>query len=120
MNWRLGTMGFGYADWAGVFYPVGTKPSDYLAHYAHHFNAVELDTTFHAAPDIARVEHWVRQVPERFRFCAKTPKQITHEPDLPSRMRLMLEFVDVMRRMGDKLGVILLQFSPYFKASAAE
>jgi hypothetical protein len=25
MRWRLGTMGFGYAEWSGVFYPPGVK-----------------------------------------------------------------------------------------------
>ena len=28
LDWRLGTMGFSYADWAGVFYPKGMKPGE--------------------------------------------------------------------------------------------
>src|SRR3954453_598716 len=78
-DWRFGTMGFGYADWNGVFYPAGTKSSDYLAFYARHFNSVELDTTFYATPEIARVKHWAASVPDDFRFTMKTPRTITHE-----------------------------------------
>src|SRR5436190_23844928 len=66
MDWRLGTMGFGYADWSGVFYPAGLKSSEYLSFYAKHFNSVELDTTFYATPDVARVKHWAASVPEDF------------------------------------------------------
>ena len=53
-DWRLGTMGFGYKEWAGAFYPPGTKPAEYLSYYARHFNAVELDTTFYAIPPPGR------------------------------------------------------------------
>src|SRR4051812_24078708 len=68
---RLGTMGFGYDDWAGPFYPKGLRRDEWLTFYARHFNAVELDTTFHATPDVERVRRWAAAVPEDFRFCAK-------------------------------------------------
>ena len=28
LEWRLGTMGFSYAEWAGVFYPRGMKAGE--------------------------------------------------------------------------------------------
>jgi uncharacterized protein YecE (DUF72 family) len=117
-DWRIGTMGFSYADWAGVFYPKGTKPGDYLAHYARHFNAVELDTTFHAVPPIDRVRTWAEVTPDAFRFCPKTPKSITHDPDLTldRAVGAMHEFLDVMSALGEKLGVVLIQFPPSFTA----
>ena len=58
INWRLGTMGFSYGDWSEVFYPPRMNPSDYLSFYAKHYNAVELDTTFHAVPPSDRVKRW--------------------------------------------------------------
>ena len=108
---RLGTMGFSYADWAGVFYPDRLKPGDYLAYYAKHFDTVELDTTFHATPPADRVRRWAGITPDHFRFCAKVPKMITHD-GLDRRLNEMGEFLDVMRELGPKLGVILIQLPP--------
>ena len=119
IEWRLGTMGFGYADWNGPFYLAGTKPSEYLAHYARYFNSVELDTTFYATPDEARVRHWAASVPDDFRFAAKTPRTVTHEGTLERNAPLMLEFVDTMRALEHKLGIILIQFPPSFAAANA-
>jgi uncharacterized protein YecE (DUF72 family) len=116
-DWRLGTMGFGYDDWSGPFYPPGLKSTDRLAFYATHFNAVELDTTFHAAPDIGRVRKWAAAVPEDFRFCVKTPRAITHDSplDAPATIQEMRSFLDVVRGgIGEKLGAVLCQFAPSF------
>lgn len=108
----FGTMGFGYSDWAGTFYPRGVRPGDYLSHYARHFRTVELDTTFHAVPPISRVEHWAEVTPEHFRFCVKTPKGITHDGNLERRHTQMHEFLKVMRAFDPKLGVVLIQLPP--------
>ena len=118
-DWLLGTVGFGYAYWQGVFYPPGTKPADYLSVYAKHFDTVELDTTFHAAPTAERVRRWAEATPETFRFCVKTPKDITHAPGLAGRSRQMVAFLDTVRAFGEKLGPVLLQFPPSFDASEA-
>jgi uncharacterized protein YecE (DUF72 family) len=119
-TWRLGTIGFGYSDWQGPFYPDGVKPPDYLSFYAKHFDTLELDTTFHAAPTPDRVRKWAGAVPEDFRFCVKTPKDITHgPPPLSRRTPQMLDFLNVLRGLGDKLGVVLLQFPPSFDTSEA-
>ena len=108
----FGTMGFGYSDWAGTFYPRGMRSSDYLSHYARHFGTVELDTTFHATPPISRVEHWAAVTPDDFRFCVKTPKKITHDGHLEHRCAEMNEFLNVMRVFGPKLAAVLIQLPP--------
>lgn len=118
-DWRLGTVGFGYDDWAGAFYPDGLKPADRLSYYARHFNAVELDTTFHAAPDAARARRWAAAVPEDFRFCVKTPRAITHDLPLDKAAKPMGEFLDAVREMKSRLGAVLLQFPPHFTADQA-
>jgi uncharacterized protein YecE (DUF72 family) len=116
---RLGTMGFGYDDWAGPFYPKGLRREEWLAFYARHFDAVELDTTFHATPDVERVRRWAAAVPEDFRFSAKAPKTVTHELPLDKATEPMRAFLDVMREMGEKLSAVLLQFPPHFTAEHA-
>ncbi|HEY7117763.1 MAG TPA: DUF72 domain-containing protein [Tepidisphaeraceae bacterium] len=109
---RLGTMGFGYSDWAGVFYPSGSKAGDYLSWYARHFDTVELDTTFHATPPAERVRRWADFTPDGFRFAVKTLKEITHAGALGRRSGEMKQFLDVMRELGPKFAVVLLQLPP--------
>ena len=116
-EWRLGTMGFGYAEWAKVFYPHGMKAGEYLGWYSQHFDAVELDTTFHAAPTGDRVRHWASLTPANFRFTAKAPRTVTHDAPLETAGPLMLSFLDAVRSFGDKLGAVLLQFPPTFAAN---
>ena len=119
-EWFLGSMGFGYKDWVGVFYPPGISPRDYLAHYSNYFNAVEMDTTFYGTPRRATVEQWKAVTPAEFVFCVKTPRVITHEMGLVGAIGLIVEFVNAMRFLEEKLGVILIQFPPSFTASHAE
>jgi len=115
---RLGTIGFVYPDWSGVFYPQGLKPEQRLQRYARQFNTLEIDTTFHAIPPRDRVQRWADVTPDDFTFSVKTPRDITHEGlvGADSTLGLMREFLDTMRLLGDKLGVVLLQFPPSFVA----
>jgi uncharacterized protein YecE (DUF72 family) len=110
----IGTMGFSYEDWRGVFYPSGVPARDYLTQYARVFNAVEMDTTFYAIPRPAVVQGWAASVPDDFRFTAKTPQSITHAMGLANVGSFMTEFLNVMRLLGDKLSVILIQLPPRY------
>jgi uncharacterized protein YecE (DUF72 family) len=120
MEWRVGTMGFSYADWAGVFYPPGMKAGEYLAHYAKYFDTVELDTTFHATPPRERFERWADMTPAHFRFAAKAPRAVTHDVSPDKAMSPMLEFLNSARALKEKLGVVLLQYPPHFEADQFE
>lgn len=111
---RLGTMGFSYPDWSNVFYPKGLKSTEWLSFYARHFNAVELDTTFHAVPPVERVQRWRDETPEDFRFTAKVPKDITHASVIDHAVPAMIDFLDVVSAFEAKLAVILIQFPPSF------
>ncbi|MEM1208079.1 MAG: DUF72 domain-containing protein [Planctomycetota bacterium] len=112
-RWRLGTIGFSYEDWRGAFYPKGLDPKRRLAWYAQRFGAIELDTTFYATPSAGTVRGWADAVPSGFRFAVKAPREVTHEPgprDAGALDRLSA-FVEAMRGgLGEKLGVVLLQF----------
>jgi uncharacterized protein YecE (DUF72 family) len=119
-NWYLGTMGFGYKDWSGVFYPVTASSQDYLSYYSRSFNAVELDTTFYGSPRPSIARSWADSTPPGFRFCAKTPRSITHERGLVGAADLMFEFLSALQPLGEKLGVVLLQFPPSFDAQQSK
>ena len=113
----LGTVGFGYKQWNGVFYPAGMKPDRYLSFYANYFNSVEIDSSFYGTPKAATVDKWARAVPADFKFCPKTPQQITHDSRLHGVADDMRHFAETMGRLGDKLGPILIQMPPNFTAA---
>lgn len=115
MTIYLGTQGWSYKDWVGSFYPDGTQAKDYLRIYADVFDAVELDTTFYAAPRPEVVRGWDRVTPEHFQFAAKLPRSITHDRRLIDAGDELLEFVEVMRELGPKLGPMLVQLPPDFR-----
>lgn len=120
VNWYLGTVGFSYKDWDGSFYPQGAPPRSYLAHYSQIFNAVEVDSTFYGSPPAERVRGWAASVPDHFKFCPKTPRQITHEARLIDAVTPMREFIATMRLFGENLGAILIQLPPSMTAADFE
>jgi len=110
----IGTQGWNYAAWVGPLYPRGTRASEYLPTYARLFRAVEVDSTFYAAPDAKAVRGWAERTPPDFTFALKMPKAITHERRLRNADDLVGEFLDRARELGPKLGPILLQMGPDF------
>jgi uncharacterized protein YecE (DUF72 family) len=114
---RLGTSAFTAAGWEGTFYPEGMKPADYLSFYAQNFDTVEVDSTYYRAPSAQTVRGWDAKTPPGFLFAAKVPQTITHEKVLVDCEDEFQEFVERMQLLGDKLGVLLLQF-PYFNKGA--
>jgi uncharacterized protein YecE (DUF72 family) len=119
-EWYLGTMGFSYADWVGSFYPEALTQHNYLKHYRRFFNAVEIDSTFYGTPRLSTVQRWLTSTPDSFQFCPKTPRIITHDKRLRSAHLEMAEFITVMRELKNKLGVILIQLPPTFRADQSE
>ena len=113
-NLHLGTQGWSYDSWVGSFYPHGTPPTGYLAHYATRFDTVELDTTFYAVPRATTIEGWRERTPESFRFAAKFPQWITHEKQLVDCEDAAFAFLDAMTGLDQKLGPLLLQMPPAF------
>lgn len=112
VRWRLGTMGYSYPDWQGPFYPSGCGQARWLPHYATHFDAVELNTTFHAVPTPERLRGWAGRVGNDFRFAVKTNRSITHDAPLAAAIKPMGEFVTVLRELGELLGPVLIQLPP--------
>jgi uncharacterized protein YecE (DUF72 family) len=107
----IGTQGFSFDDWVGPFYPPGTSKRGYLEAYAAQFPTVEIDSTFYAAPRPSVVEGWRDRTPEGFVFAAKFPRSITHDKKLDRALPEAESFVERMRLLEDKLGVLTLQFA---------
>jgi uncharacterized protein YecE (DUF72 family) len=70
---RFGTCSWSEKSWVGPFYPRGTKPAEYLGHYARQFDSVEVDSTYYACPPRERFERWAKDTPEGFVLSSKLP-----------------------------------------------
>ena len=114
---RIGTSAFTAAGWPGTFYPEGMKSSDYLSHYAQHFDTVEVDSTFYRIPSPTTTRNWYSKTPKGFLFAAKVPQTITHENVLVNCDGELKKFLSAMEPLGEKLGPLLFQFR-YFNKKA--
>lgn len=115
-NLYLGSAGWSYDDWDGVFYPSGTGSRDRLVHYATKFRTVEIDSTFYGIPAMRTVQNWYQRTPDDFVFSAKFPRSVTHEARLVNCADDTYRFIETMSELGDKLGPLLLQLPPSFAA----
>ena len=96
----IGASGWSYPSWKPGFYPAGTDSRDFLAHYAQHFRTVELNTTGYRLPAEEQFRRWAEQTPAGFAFAPKLPG---------NRARMVGEFGDRVRVLGDRLGPVRVQ-----------
>jgi uncharacterized protein YecE (DUF72 family) len=96
----VGASGWSYPSWKPGFYPAGTDSRDFLAHYAQHFRTVELNTTGYRLPAEEQFRRWAEQTPAGFAFAPKLPG---------NRARMVGEFGDRVRVLGDRLGPVRVQ-----------
>src|ERR1700677_3856484 len=82
---RVGTAGWSYKDWDGVFYPSGMqrRKQHALEYLARFFDTTEINTSFYGPlkPELAKL--WCRKVASvnlRFLFTAKLYRAFTHSP----------------------------------------
>ena len=114
---RLGAQGWNYPGWVGPFYPLRTRPADFLSVYARAFDTVEVDSTFYAVPAARTVRGWHDRTPDGFVFTLKLPQEITHELRFVEAQEVAQRFFDVARELGPKLGPVLIQCGPDFAPS---
>ena len=109
-NLYLGTTSWANEDWQGLVYPDGCPTKDYIEHYSRAFRAVEIDSTWYRIPSERAIDSWLERTPEDFIFSAKVPRVVSHEKVLIDCLPEMNQFIAVMRRMGNRLGPLLMQF----------
>jgi len=118
-EFRVGTSGWTYSSWRGSFYPADLKASDYLAWYGRRFNTVEINYSFYQLPQPKTFEKWAAETPPGFVFAVKVSKLVTHTRRLEAVEEPWRRFLDHAFHLGEKLGPLLLQLPPSFKADAA-
>lgn len=108
----IGTSGWTYQDWAGIFYPENCPQKSWLNYYAHQFNVVELNATFYRSFPKKTYQHWYETVPEQFRYVIKLSRYITHHKYLLNVKTAIRRAENSAHFLEDKLGLILMQLPP--------
>jgi uncharacterized protein YecE (DUF72 family) len=115
-----GTSGWAYPTWKPAFYPARTPAKKFLEFYASQLTSVEVNYTFRALPTAKMLEGWLAATPPHFRFSFKSPQRITHFKRLVECSDDVAQFIGALEpvRQAGKLGLLLFQLPPNFKANA--
>jgi uncharacterized protein YecE (DUF72 family) len=115
----VGTSGYSFPDWRGVFYPAGLPQNEWLTYYARHFAAVEVNATYYRLPPPSTFARMAERTPEGFDFWVKVPGEATHGDEaLPPLMERFLEAVMPLAEAA-KLRGALAQFPNSFHRADA-
>jgi uncharacterized protein YecE (DUF72 family) len=88
------------------------QTGSHLERYAHHLNAVEINSSFYKSHRVGTYSRWAASTPVDFRFSVKAPRTITHERRLVGCDPLLDAFAAQICGLGSKLGMILVQLPP--------
>jgi uncharacterized protein YecE (DUF72 family) len=107
---RIGTSGWTYDHWAGVFYPDGLGRARWRDYYAERFDTVELNASFYRWPGLKPFRGWSTSLPEGFALSVKASRWLSHgrrlnDPDGAWGDRLTA----ATDALGDRAGVVLVQ-----------
>lgn len=75
----IGTSGYDYPEWKGVFYPQELKRKDFLSYYSTVFNALELNFCFYSMPTESQLLSFYERSEGRVKFSVKANRLLTHE-----------------------------------------
>lgn len=111
-RWRIGTSGWNYPHWKGLFYPSQLARARWLEFYAEHFDTVEVNATFYRLPVRQTFEKWRERTPEGFLWSIKASKYITHTKRLKGPREPLKRLYGAVEGLREKAGVILFQLPP--------
>jgi len=111
----IGTSGWHYKHWKGIFYPEDLADSDQLRFYTKRFDTVEINNSFYRQPSENTFTKWKEQTPADFLFAVKANRYITHLKKLHEVAEYAANFIQLSARLGKKLGPFLFQLPPFWK-----
>jgi uncharacterized protein YecE (DUF72 family) len=114
----VGTSGWAYPTWKPGFYPEDLATKRFLPFYASKLNSVEVNYTFRKLPTQKMLNDWLASTPDGFRFSFKSSQRITHFKRLRECEDDLAQLVETLQpaREAGKLGLLLFQLPPNFKA----
>jgi uncharacterized protein YecE (DUF72 family) len=114
----IGTSGWQYRDWRGLFYPERLPQRLWLQHYATGFDCVEVNNTFYRLPGESVFHAWRAAVPPRFRFALKLSRYVSHIRRLRDVGEPLRTFLERAAGLERRTGPLLLQLPPTLTADA--
>jgi len=114
-DYYIGTSGWHYEHWRGLFYPEKLAKPKWLEFYARHFNTVELNNSFYHLPSERAFINWRESSSRGFVFAVKVSRFITHIKRLRNMEEPMQNFLARADFLQDKLGPLLYQLPPTMK-----
>ncbi len=112
---HVGTSGWAYREFQGLFYPPKLRTEDRLSFYAQNFDIVELNNSFYRLPSQETFSHWAASTPDHFRFAVKASRYLTHILRLKDPEEPLARMMDSVSALGHKRGPILFQLPPRFR-----
>lgn len=120
MDVHVGTSGWFYSHWRGIFYPAHEPTTkNWFAYYANVFRTVELNAPFYRWPTPLTVRRWKREAPPGFIYTVKVNRKLTHEKRMRDAQKWVTRYYEIAATLGDKMGCFLWQFPPSFKYTPA-
>lgn len=113
---RIGTSGYQYDHWQGVFYPDELPSADRFGFYAQHFDTVEINNTFYHLPQRSTFDAWREAAPSNFCYTLKFSRYGSHLKCLKDPEATIGAFMENAERLGPLLGPTLVQLKPNWKA----
>lgn len=111
---HVGTSGWHYEHWRGVFYPPDLPARRWLEFYARYFDSVEINNSFYHLPSLTALRAWRAAVPRSFVFTAKGSRFTTHMKKLKAPRASTGRFFRRMAVLGRQLRAILFQLPPHW------
>jgi uncharacterized protein YecE (DUF72 family) len=111
-EYYIGTSGWHYEHWRGLFYPEKLPKVEWLKFYARYFNTVEINNSFYHLPSEKAFNQWRESVQAHFSYSVKVNRFITHIKRLRNSEILLENFFSRAQLLGNKLGVLLYQLPP--------
>jgi uncharacterized protein YecE (DUF72 family) len=112
-GFHIGTCGWSYPEWKGIFYSSGRTM---LQQYFTYFDVAEINSTFYGPPKESIISYLMATLSESKHFTAKIPHRVTHNNRLDLRTEageILSDFFEKMRPMCPRLSVLLIQLPPW-------
>lgn len=117
----IGCAKWGRTEWVGKIYPPRAKEKDFLDHYVHHYNSIELNATHYKVYGEAGIKKWTAKAAGKdFKFCPKMYQGITHRGSLKGKNFITNEFFRGIVAFEEYLGPIFIQVSETFSPKRKE
>lgn len=110
---RVGTSGWVYRPWRGVFYPATLPQKDWFKYYASRFDTAEINATFYRLPSQAAVAAWREAAPPGFQFAWKASRYITQAKKLKDPEAPLARVYGQMAALAETAGPALFQLPPH-------